>query len=66
MLKLEKNLSEGFKVIDIFVKNAVFNINACRYLKGFYTYKKINNSFLKFKVLKVKFKKLAELSCQQK
>ena len=29
-------------------KNAVFNINACRYLKGFYTYKKINNSFLKF------------------
>ena len=44
--KLEKNLSWGFEIIDIFRKNAVLNI--CRYLKRFYTYKKINRIFLKF------------------
>ena len=46
LLKLKKNLSWGFEVIDIFGKNVVLNI--CRYLKRFYIYKKINNSFLKF------------------
>ena len=46
MLKLGKNMSWDFEVIYIFRKNAVLNI--CRYLKGFYTYKKINNILLKF------------------
>ena len=46
MLKLGKNLSWDFEVIFIFRKNEVLNI--CRYLKRFYTYKKINNIFLKF------------------
>ena len=45
MPKLEKNLSWGFEIIDLFCKDAVLNI--CRYLKRFYTYKKINSSFLK-------------------
>ena len=40
LLKLKKNLSRGFEVIDIFGKKVVLNI--CRYLKRFYTYKKIN------------------------
>ena len=44
--KLEKNLSYGFEIIDIFCKNTVLNI--CRYLKCFYICKKINNIFLKF------------------
>ena len=47
MLKLGKNLSWDFEVIFIFLKNEVLNI--CRYLKRFYTYKKINNIFLKFR-----------------
>ena len=46
LLKLEKKLSQGFENIDICCKNVVLNI--CRYFKLFYTYKKINNSFLKF------------------
>ena len=46
MLKLGKNLSWDFEVIFIFRKNEVLNI--CQYLKSFYTYKKINNIFLKF------------------
>ena len=46
LLKLGKNLLWDFEVIYIFRKNAVLNI--CRYLKGSYTYKKINNIFLKF------------------
>ena len=46
-MKLGKNLSWDFEVIYIFLKNAVLNI--CRYLKGFYTYKKIYNIFLKNK-----------------
>ena len=46
LLKLTKHLSWDFEVICIFSKNAVLNI--CRYLKGFYTYKIINNIFLKF------------------
>ena len=45
LLKLGKNLSWDFEVIYIFRKNAVLNI--CRYLKSFYTYKKMNNIFLK-------------------
>ena len=45
LLNLEINLSKGFKVTDIFGKNAIFNI--CRYLERFYTYNKINNIFLK-------------------
>ena len=43
LLKLGKNLSWDFEVINIFRKNAVLNI--CRNLKGSYTYKKINNIF---------------------
>ena len=46
LLKLTKHLSWDFEVICIFSKNAVLNI--CRYLKGFYIYKKTNNIFLKF------------------
>ena len=46
LLKLGKNLLWDFEVIYIFRKNAVLNI--CRYLKSSYTYKKINNIFLKF------------------
>ena len=46
LLKLGKNLSWDFEVICIFSKNVVSNI--CRYLKGFYIYKKTNNIFLKF------------------
>ena len=37
-MKLGENLSWDFEVIYIFGKNAVLNI--CRYLKGFYIYKK--------------------------
>ena len=46
MLKLGKNLSWDFEAIYIFRKNVVLNI--CRYIKGFYIYKKKNNIFLKF------------------
>ena len=46
VLRLWKNLSWDFEFFYIFRKNAVLNI--CRYLKGFYTHKKINNIFLKF------------------
>ena len=45
LLKLGKNLSWYFEVIYIFRKDAVLNI--CRYLRGFNTYKKINNIFLR-------------------
>ena len=41
----KKNLSWDFEVIYIFRKIAVLNI--CRYLRGFYTYKNINNIFLR-------------------
>ena len=46
LLKLGENLSWDFKGFHIFRKNLV--LNTCRYLKGIYTYKKINNIFLKF------------------
>ena len=46
LLRLGKNLSWDFEVVYIFRKNAVLDI--CRYLKGFYVYKKANNIFLKF------------------
>ena len=46
LLRLGKNLSWDFEVIYIFSKNVV--LNKCRYLKGFYIYKKTNNIFLKF------------------
>ena len=45
LLKLGKNMSWDFEVIYIFRKNAVLKI--CRDLRGFYTYKKINNIFLR-------------------
>ena len=38
LLKLGENLSQDFKAIYIFSKNAVLDI--CRYLKGFCIYKK--------------------------
>ena len=44
LLKLGENLSWDFEVIYIFRKNLVLNV--CRYLKGFYLYKKTNNIFL--------------------
>ena len=49
VLKLGKNLSWDFEIIFIFRKNEVLNIR--RYLKSFYTYKKINNIFLKFIII---------------
>ena len=57
--KLEKNLSEGFKIIDIFCKNAVLNI--CRYLTGFYTCKKTNSVFLKFDHSLLRMRKIMEI-----
>ena len=59
MLKLGKNLSWDFEVIYIFRKNAVLNI--CRYLKGFYTYKKINNIFLKFHYYLLRMPEIIEI-----
>ena len=56
---LSKNLSGDFKVIYILRKNAVLNI--CRYLKGFYTYKKINNIFLKFHYYLLRTPKIIEI-----
>ena len=52
LLKLKKNLSKGFEIIDISCKNAVFKI--CRYLKDFNTYKKVNNSFFKVRPFFIK------------
>ena len=46
LLRLEKNLSYGFEVIDSFCKNSVLNV--CRYLERSYSYKKINKILLKF------------------
>ena len=51
VLKLGEQRVLGFSQsrtvpIDIFCKNAVLNI--CRYLKHFYTYKKVNSIILKF------------------
>ena len=60
MLKLGKNLSWDFEVIGIFRKNAVLNI--CQYLKGFYTYKKICNIFLKFHYCLLRIPKISEIS----
>ena len=59
LLKLGKNLSCDFEIIYIFRKNAVLNI--CRYLKGFYTYKKINNIFLKFHYYLLRMPKIIEI-----
>ena len=60
LLKLEKNLSQGFEVIDIFCKKVV--LNRRRYLKRFYTYKKINNIFLKFDHSLLRMPKIVEIS----
>ena len=59
LLKLGKNLSWDFEVIFIFRKNEVFNI--CRYLKSFFTYKKINNIFLKFHHCLLRMQKIVEI-----
>ena len=58
-LKLGKNLSLDFEVIYIFIKNAV--LNTCRYLKGFYTYKKIDNISLKFHYCSLRTPKIIEI-----
>ena len=58
--KLKKNLSYGFEIINIFCKNVVLNI--CQYLKRFYTYKKINNNFLKFENSLLRMAKLMTIS----
>ena len=60
MLKLGKNLSWDFEVIFIFRKNEV--LNRARYLKRFYTYKKINNIFLKFEHSLLRMPKITEIS----
>ena len=59
LLKLGKNLSRDFEVIFIFRKNEVLNI--CRYLKRFYTYKKINNIFLTFHHYLLRMQKIVEI-----
>ena len=59
LLKLGENLSWDFKVIFIFRKNEV--LNKCRYLKSFYTYKKINNIFLKFHYYLLRVQKIVEI-----
>ena len=59
LLMLEQNLSEGWKLLTFFVKNVVLNI--CRCLKRFYTYKKINNSFLKFDYSFLRMPKIIEI-----
>ena len=59
LLKLGKNLLWDFEVIYIFRKNAALNI--CRYLKGSYTYKKINNIFLKFHYCLLRMPKIIEI-----
>ena len=58
-LKLGKNLSWDFEAISFFCKNAVLNI--CRYLKRFYSYKKINNIVLKFHYSSVRMPKTIEI-----
>ena len=59
LLKLGKNLSWDFEVIFIFRKNEVLNI--CRYLKRFYTYKKINNIFFKFHHYLLRMQSIVEI-----
>ena len=59
LLKLGKNLSWDFEVILFFGKNAVLNI--CRYLKRFYSYKKINNIVFKFHYSSVRMPKTIEI-----
>ena len=59
LLKLGKNLLQEFKVIYIFCKNVVLNI--CQYLKGFYTYKKINSIFIKFHNSLIRMPKIIEI-----
>ena len=48
-----------FEIIDTFCENAVLNIR--RYLKSFFTYKKINNIFLKFDHLLLRMPKIVEI-----
>ena len=60
MLKLEKNLSKGFEVIDIFCKNAV--LLHMQVSRNFYIYKKINDSFLKFDHSLLIMPKIIEIS----
>ena len=59
LLKLEKIMSSRFEIIDIFCENVVLNI--CRYLKRFYIYKKVNNSFLKFDHSLLRMPKIIEI-----
>ena len=51
--------SHYFEVIYIFRKNAVLNI--CRYLKSFYTHKKIINIFLEFHYYLFSLPKIIEI-----
>ena len=59
LLKLGKNLSWDFEVIFIFRKNEVLNIR--RYLKSFYSYKEINNIFLKLHHYLLRIQKIVEI-----
>ena len=57
--KLEKNLSSGFEIIDIFCKNTVLNVY--RYLKRVFTNEKINSIFLKFDHSLLRMPKIMEI-----
>ena len=68
---MSSTVTIDFKIADIKLKsskayllklekNAV--LNACRCLKGFYTYKKINNKFLKFDYSLLRMPKIIEIS----
>ena len=56
LLKTRKNLSQDFKDISIYHKHVVLKIR--RYLKGFYTYKKINKSFHAYKQVQATLSKI--------
>ena len=62
LLKLWKNPWRDFEVIYIFCKNLVLNL--WRYLKHFYTYKKIYNIFLKFDHSLLRIPKIIENTIQ--
>ena len=59
LVKSEKICRRVPKSLTFFCKKAVLNI--CRYLKRFYTYKKMNNIFLKFHSSLLRMPKVMEI-----
>ena len=57
--KVREKSVEGFRSYFHFCKNEVLNV--CRYLKRFYTYKKINDIFLKFYYYLLRMQKIVEI-----